>query len=233
MNNNEISKDFLQKNIHRIYNELENNKNLTDPDNLESSNYTGIHKTECTVLFADFGGTTDLVDNYDHTFAAWVLKSYLTCASHIIKDHGGTISAFEGDAIMGVFYGDQKENIATKCAFQIQWSVIHIIQPKIDELFPSLNYDMGHVVGIDSSDMSIVKTDIWEHYDFLWVGRAANYSANFTRIKNIKFSTYITDSVYLKLFSDLQNNNKELIWDIMPNEVNNKKIYRTGKAISI
>ena len=46
-----------------------------------------------TVLYADL---------------AKIYKSYLHCASRVIKANGGVITAFDGDRVMAVFIGDGK-----------------------------------------------------------------------------------------------------------------------------
>ncbi|WP_428737425.1 hypothetical protein [Sulfurimonas sp.] len=204
------------------------------PCKTDFDDYNGVYNLTGVVLFADFGGTTNLIDYHDTKFSSWLLKSYLTIVANIIKHSGGVITAFEGDGIMSIFTGDTKENNAVKCAFQIHWVVSNIIQPQIDTLFPELKYKMGHVIGIDSSGLSAVKTDIWEHYDLLWIGRAANYAANFTRINEKEFSTYITSSVYLNLSDEFcqdfvyRDNN-----EIDSFESSLIEIYSSGKTIPL
>jgi class 3 adenylate cyclase len=204
------------------------------PCKTDFNDYNGIYNLNGVALFADFGGTTNLIDSYDKVFSSWLIKSYLTIVAHIVKHAGGIITAFEGDGVMTIFMGDTKENDAVKCAFQIHWVVVNIIQPQIDILFPELKYKMGHVIGIDSSDLSAVKTDVWDHYDLLWIGRAANYAANFTRINEEEFSTYITSSVY----SNLSNNfSKDFEYrdnnEISGFESSEIEIYSSGKVIPI
>ena len=143
------------------------------------------------------------------------------------------ITAFEGDGLMGLFTGNSKECDAVQCAFQIQWTVINIIQPKLDEIFPEEKYEINQVVGVDSSDLSAVKTDVWDHYDLLWVGRSANYAANLTRINNTKFSTYITSQVYRKLSAELQGSTRNKIWNLMPKGINGIDVYRSFETISL
>jgi hypothetical protein len=69
-----------------------------------------------TVLYADMADSTDLVDNYKPKFAAEIYKAYLVSTAKIVKDHGGSITAYDGDRIMGVFIGDYKNGSAREFA---------------------------------------------------------------------------------------------------------------------
>lgn len=206
---------------------------ISVPDKSDFDDFNGVYNIECATLFADFAGITDLVDQHDHIFSSWLLKVYLTCASSIISRSGGAITAFEGDGLMGLFTGNSKECDAVQCAFQIQWAVSNIVQPKLDALFPEKKYKMSQVVGIDTSKLTAVKTDVWDHYDILWVGRAANYAANLTRINHHKYSTYITSDVYAKLSAELQGSKSNSIWNMMQKKMNNLDVYRSCETIPL
>ncbi len=190
---------------------------------------------ECTALFADLGGSTALVDRYDRIFSSWVLKSYLSCAAHVIRSNGGVIGAFEGDGLMGLFCGQDKDERAVRCAFQIQWATGNIIQKRADALFADREYTISQVVGVDSSELMAIRTDIWRHYDVLWVGRAANYAANLTRIRNDRFSTYITEAVHSGLPEGMRGPSGEGMWERMPccDVVGGIDVFRSGRAIPI
>lgn len=222
----------LENCLERIYREIVFAKKSTTE---KSESYTTIDlkNPEYTTLFADFGGSTELIDKYDSEFSSWLLKSYLTCVSTIIRQDGGEITAFEGDGLMGIFSGNDKECISVRCAFKIQWAVFNIIQPKIDELFPKHKYKMHQVVGIDSSELIPIKTEVWDNYDILWLGRSANYSARLTSINNPNYSTYITADVYAKLTEELQGNGIDAIWEEMQESILNIKVFRTNKKMPL
>ena len=218
----------LNKQIDRITNEIYSNHSVSSE---KMKQLNGMSNIEYATLFADFGGSTNLVDRYDYKFASWLLKSYLICTSSIICKSGGQISAFEGDGLMGLFSGYLKECYAVQCAFKIQWAVANVIQPKINDLFPEKKYQMSQVVGIDSSKLSAINTEVWEHYDLLWIGRSANYSANLTRFNDPNYSTYITSDVYMKLSDELRCKNG-VLWELMPDKINEAEIYRSNNMIS-
>lgn len=152
-----------------------------------------------TVLFADFGGSSLLVEQYPKEFAIWLLRAYLYCATLSVKHFGGSVTAFEGDGIMALFAGPNMEDRAVRCALGIQWLVENAIRSAQATLFPAIAYEMRQVVGIDSSPLCAVRTGVWHEYDILWVGVAANVAANLTRIQDPKFSTHITETVHSKV----------------------------------
>src|SRR5690242_18596899 len=70
---------------------------------------------EGAVLYADLAESTQLVRGHTDWFAAEVYKSFLYCAARVIGNRGGTITAYDGDRIMGVFIGEGKEAAAAMC----------------------------------------------------------------------------------------------------------------------
>jgi class 3 adenylate cyclase len=71
-----------------------------------------------TVLYADLDGSTDMVDTKKWEFSAEIYKTFLKCASDIIKDEGGVITAYDGDRVMAVFTGSSKNTSAARCALR-------------------------------------------------------------------------------------------------------------------
>src|SRR5262245_52750779 len=88
-------------------------------------------KLEGTVLYADLADSTAMVDKETASFAAEVYKTYLHCASKVIENEGGVITAFDGDRVMAVFIDDYKNTSAARCALKINYAVQDIINPAI------------------------------------------------------------------------------------------------------
>ena len=132
---------------------------------------------EGTVLYADLDDSTRLVDTEDAEFAAHVYKSYLTCAARIIRSENGTITAYDGDRIMAVYTGGNKEDRAARTALKINFAVREIINPAIEDEYPTSSYSVKQVVGIDTSELFVARTGIRGFNELVWVGRAANHAA--------------------------------------------------------
>lgn len=182
-----------------------------------------------TVLYADLAASTKMVDNYQRHFAAEVNKAYLHCAAKLIRSEKGTITAYDGDRIMGIFVGSSKDSSAVRCGLRINWAVKNIVNPAIKGQYPSKDFAVRHVVGIDTtSDIWASRTGVRGANDLVWVGRAANYAAKLTEL-DADYPTWITKSVYDQIDDSLKFNKGQAIWDPMIwNTMNKMSIYRSN-----
>jgi class 3 adenylate cyclase len=170
-------------------------------------------KLNATILYADMADSTKLVDNHTPHFAAEIYKSYLVSAAKIVKNYGGSITAYDGDRIMAVFIGDFKNSNAAKVALKINAAVSDIINPGILAQYPKTSYRLKHVVGIDTSALFAARIGVRNDNDVVWIGRAANYAAKLTSIDEHN-TTFITGSVFDQLndTSKYGGANNELMW---------------------
>lgn len=172
-------------------------------------------KLHGTVLYADLADSSGLVKNHSETFAAEIYKSFLVCACRIIRQKGGTITAFDGDRVMAVFIGDSPNTDAVKAGLELNWAVEKIIAPKIKEIYPNVNYKVRHAVGIDACELLIARTGIRGSNDLVWVGSAANAAAKLSALREESYTTYITADVFGKLLDSgkFGGNPKQLMWE--------------------
>ncbi|MGC4089435.1 MAG: hypothetical protein QM756_16410 [Polyangiaceae bacterium] len=110
-------------------------------------------KLDATVLYADMSESTKLVDGYRPWFAAEVYKAYLTCAARLVREHGGSITAYDGDRIMAVFIGNDRNSSAAVAALKLNYAVLNIINPVMASKFSNVTFKLSHVVGIDASPL--------------------------------------------------------------------------------
>jgi class 3 adenylate cyclase len=191
-------KDDLQKEVADIYRTKWSNRKgqvVPEAEDIKLGN-DAVAFDEAVVLYADLAASTELVNRFPDWFAAEVYKSYLHCASKIIRAFNGEITAFDGDRVMAVYLGGYKRTNAAKTALQINSAVRDIINPAIKKQFPSTDYNVRQVVGIDVSKLFIARTGIRGSNDLVWVGRAANYAAKLCSLREDGFSSYITEDVY-------------------------------------
>lgn len=151
-----------------------------------------------TVLYADLADSTGLVLEHSPHFAAEVYKCYLSCACRVIREKGGAITAFDGDRVMAIFIGDNKNTSAVRAALAINHAVEKIINPRIKDQYPKLveTFSVKHSVGIDTSELVVARTGIRGANDLVWVGRAANIAAKLCGLREGNYATWITDDVY-------------------------------------
>lgn len=206
---------------------------VPDPEDLRLGNDGVI--LDATVLYADLSGSTSLVDNYKPRFAAEVYKSYLACAAPILKNEGGTITAYDGDRIMAVFIGKLKNTSAVRAGLKINGAVWDIIKPALNTQYPTTSYTLKHVVGIDTSKLLVCRIGVRNDNDLVWVGRAANYAAKLSSLSG-EFSTYITDSVYSVMHDDVKHGgtSRQNMWEPrLWTSMNNFQLYASTWKISI
>ncbi len=190
-------KDDLVKEVKATFSsqwEVQATASVPAPEDLRLNSNHAKDLETATVLYADLDGSTNMVDNYDWSFSAEVYKTYLRCAAEVIRSENGVITAYDGDRVMAVFTGVSKNTTAVRCALKINYAVCEIIRPALKEQYPSKNFTLKHVVGIDTSRLRTARIGVRGENDLVWIGRAANYAAKLTTLS--EKSTWITKSVY-------------------------------------
>jgi class 3 adenylate cyclase len=183
-----------------------------------------------TVLYADLAESTALVDKYTKPFAAEIYKTYLLCASKLIRVEGGEITAFDGDRVMGVFIGDTKNTSAVRCALKINYAVKEIINPAIKAQHPESTYEVRQSVGIDTSELFVARTGIRGSNDLVWVGRAANYAAKLCSLRDGPYASWITKDVYDVLADEAKygGDGPRPMWEACTWNAKNITVYRSS-----
>lgn len=184
---------------------------------------------KATVLYADMGGSTQLVDSQKAHVAAEVYKAYLVCAARIIKMNGGAITAYDGDRVMAIFLGNLKDTTAAKAALQINWAVKNIVNPRLAAEYGVSAHQMKHKVGIDTSTIFACRIGVRNDNDIVWVGRAANYAAKLAALE--EYPVYITGSVFDNLTdsSKFGGEPRRLMWEERVwTSMNKMRIFRSN-----
>lgn len=181
-------------------------------------------KLTATVLYADLAESTDLVQTHKAHVAAEIYKCYLHCASKIIRAEGGSITAFDGDRVMGVFVGDTKNTSATRCALKINHAVTQIVTPHVQSYYKT-DFSVKHAVGVDTSDLFVARTGIRGSNDLVWVGRAANYAAKLAGFRDGSFASWITADVFDRLQASVKETDGKQMWEQRTWKARNVTVY--------
>ena len=64
---------------------------------------TGVRRQTVTVLFVDIVGYTAMVDDLDCAEVHALQTDYFTAVSAVVREHGGVVEKYVGDAVMAVF----------------------------------------------------------------------------------------------------------------------------------
>jgi class 3 adenylate cyclase len=192
-------KDDLSSEISTILRDqwsIEPGRVVPEPEDLGLGN--DATTLDAAVLYADISGSTDMVDRLLASQAAEFYKCYMVCAARIIKNAGGSVTAYDGDRIMGVFIGDRKNSTAAETALHINWARIHVINPAIEKQYGAGAYQLSHVIGVDRSSLFACRIGVRNDNDLVWVGRAANYAAKLSSLPDDN-KIFITGEVFDRL----------------------------------
>ena len=89
------------------------------------------------ILFVDLAQSSYIATEFNQKTAAKIIRVFLKCMARLITNNGATITSFEGDRVMGVFLGNNKNTSASTCALQMNYVVSKIIQPNLQTHFQS------------------------------------------------------------------------------------------------
>lgn len=191
--------------------EVQEAESVPAPDALRLNANHAKDLAKATVLYADLDGSTNMVDTYDWTFSAEIYKSYLRCAAQVIRSESGVITAYDGDRVMAVFTGKSKNTSAVRAALKINYAVCEIIRPAIKAQYPSKEFTLKHVVGVDSTQLRTARIGVHGDNDLVWIGRAANYAAKLTSLS--EKPTWITKAVYDNMHDEVKFSNGTNMWE--------------------
>jgi class 3 adenylate cyclase len=173
---------------------------------------------DATVLYSDLAQSSRLATEFDRRVAAKVVKAFIACVTALIKDHGGEITSFDGDRVMGVFMGGSKNSNAATCALKINYAVVNILKPKLSAYFQSISnngFTISHATGVDTGTILAVRAGIRGANDLVWIGRAPNLAARLSDIREDGFGSYLTEDVFGVLRDDAKYGGSErrLMWE--------------------
>jgi len=177
----------------------------------------GAVEIEATFLYADLAGSSQMAKELDRRIAAKIIKSFVHSASKLVIARGGKIVSFDGDRVMGVFYGDSKNSSAAKCALQIKWAV-NTIRERFEASYESVknaSFQIRHGVGVDTGTVLAVRGGVRGTNDLIWIGRAPNLAAKMSDLREHPYSSFITASVFNMLNEEAKygGSEKKLMWE--------------------
>ncbi len=178
----------------------------------------GVRLQEATVLYVDLAQSSKLATDFQQKTAGKVIRIFLSSMCRLITESGGTITSFDGDRVMGIFLGDNKNTNAATCALKMNYVMSKIIQPAISSYFTSVReagFNISHSVGIDKSAILAVRAGQRGSNDLVWVGRAPNLAAKLCEIREEYYRSYISEDVFLMLNESAKygGSQKSLMWD--------------------
>lgn len=186
---------------------------------------------EGAVLYADMARSSELVARYNKLFAARIYKAFLFSICEVIRNNEGVITSFDGDRVMAVFIGNAKCSSAAKAALQIR-AIITRINEKLQAKQTNNVFKIDYAVGVDVSNLFVIKTGIWGSNYLAWIGDAANVAAKMSEIRNRDCQSFITE----RLFKRLNANSKygdpatkdRCMWHPTDVEIQGQQVYESS-----
>jgi class 3 adenylate cyclase len=160
---------------------------------------------------------------------AEVFKAFLHCSSRLIVHYGGAVTSYDGNRVMGIFLGDHPATNAVKCALNLNYARIHIINAAIKARYPKASFELKTVTGVDVGMIRGIRTGARGNNDLAWIGRAPNLAAKLSTLPS-DYPTWITNTVFNRLPDKVKNNKDGLsMWEKRSwTAMDNMEIYRSS-----
>lgn len=172
---------------------------------------------DATYLYTDMLDSSGLAVISDKEAAAKVFRSFLNVSTRIIRSNDGHIRSFDGDRVMGIFTGPNKEDRAVKSAMIIKWAVDKLITPELHRALPVLSvtgWRLRQVSGIATGTALLARAGFRDNDDMISIGAAPNLAAKLSdcRSDDRNYATYIGKGTYDNLSDDYKYSEGKNMW---------------------
>jgi adenylate cyclase len=157
----------------------------------------GAVELDATYVYADLADSSGAAQKLRKEVTGKIITSYLDAATRILRHYRGEVRSFDGDRVMAIFIGNDKNFRAPRAALAINWAVQNVIRPTLLQAWPSLNqyWTAAHGVGIATGEALIVRGGVRANNDLISIGDAPNVAAKLSAIRGGP-SSYMTEAVY-------------------------------------
>jgi class 3 adenylate cyclase len=172
---------------------------VPDPASVSFGNDGVVLDAAC--LYADLADSTGLIEQLKATESATVIRAFLYCAAKVIRELGGSVTAFDGDRVMAVFIGERKETSAARAALAISDATTNIVLPRVATAYGGRmgTYRIRCGIGVDTGPVLVAKAGFRNADDLVWVGQAANRAAKLSSLRDGANAIWITQRVFQRL----------------------------------
>ncbi len=169
---------------------------------------------EATYVYADLADSSKMAQSLKKEAAAKIIKVYVNTATRILKSREGEIRSFDGDRVMAIFMGANKEDRAVRAALGINWAVLRVIRQAIRDGWSDGEdfCNIDHGIGVDSGEALIVRGGIRNSNDLISVGAAPNIAAKLSDLRSTGRTIHITSAVRDSLSEELVRFDTGEIW---------------------
>ncbi len=176
----------LDKTIRKQMTVTEKQESSTSVPEATELGYAEGKLISATYLYTDMLDSSGLAAAADKESAAQVFRAFLNVSTKIIRSLDGHIRSFDGDRVMGIFSGPNKEDRAVKSAMHIKYAVDHIVTPAIHEEMPSLKssgWNLKQSSGIATGKTLLARAGFRGSDDMISIGVAPNLAAKLSDVR--------------------------------------------------
>jgi class 3 adenylate cyclase len=182
----------------------------------ESDNFLRDHvaqRMHMIVLFADLVGSTEMSLILPPEKLAIIISSFSQEMRYVIKQHGGYVLKYVGDAVIGYFVAEDNPLVVSDKAVNCAKTMIDVIERGINPILSEYDYPELRVkIGMDFGENAIVRygsDQVRSHVDIL--GPAVSIAAKITALARPN-QILIGEDVYEKLHPSLKDLFKKVEW---------------------
>lgn len=182
--------------------QIKDGRTVPETDDVVLKN--GAVRVQATYAYADMAGSSALAQLCYAHVTAKIIRAYVGTATRVLRGYGGEIRSFDGDRVMAIFMGPDKNTKAVRAALALNWAVAEILRPDIAEKWPDVqkSWRLDHGVGVDTGEALIVRGGVRGSNDLISIGGAPNVAAKLSDLRGVD-QLYITDAVYEDMSNDV------------------------------
>lgn len=182
----------------------------------ESDNFLREHvdqRMHMIVLFVDLVGSTEMSLLLPPEKLAIIISSFSQEMRYVIRQHGGYVLKYVGDAVIGYFVAEDNPLVVSDKAVNCAKTMIDVIERGINPILSEYDYPELRVkIGMDFGENAIVRygsDQVRSHVDIL--GPAVSIAAKITAVAPPN-QILIGEDVYEKLHPSLKDLFKKVEW---------------------
>lgn len=143
---------------------------------------------DATYLYTDMIDSSTLVRVASKEEVASVISAFIKVAVRIIRAGDGHIRSFDGDRVMGIFSGPDRQSRAVRAAMRMNYAIDTELNNNIQLWFDSLGrakWNLRSMSGIATGEALLVRAGIRNNSDMVSVGAAPNMAAKLSDLRDM------------------------------------------------
>ena len=170
-------------------------------------------RIDMLVLYVDLVGSTTMTLELPEDKLAIIISSFAQEMAYVVKQYGGYVLKFVGDAVIAYFVAEKNPLLASDNAVHCAGSMITVLQDGINPILDQYEYpDLKVKIGIDYGKNIVVRygSDAEKsHVDLM--GPAMNIASKIQAIAKPN-QILVGDDVYTRLHPSAQKTFSKIVW---------------------